>query len=252
MIIAHRGASHDAPENTLAAINLAWLQNADAIEVDIHVTKDQHAVVIHDANTKRTGDKYLEIMDNTLNDLKKIDIGIRMDDHWKGEVIPTLEEVFYTVPVNKSVFVEVKCGRRALLPLRKLIHKNIIKASQIFLMDFDLQNVLAMRNEFPDIPVLWLYEFKADSGSAARKINLNELVKTALKNRISGLSVENVPEFDSGFIQNAKGHGLQLYCWTVNEPDKADYLFEHRIDGIITDRPGWIRNQIKRQAGYSL
>ena len=86
MIIAHRGASYDAPENTLAAINLAWRQNADAVEVDIHVTKDQHAVVIHDADTERTGDKHLKIMEHTLNDLRKTDVGIRADDRWKGEV----------------------------------------------------------------------------------------------------------------------------------------------------------------------
>ena len=71
IIIAHRGESYDAPENTLASVNLAWERGADAVEVDIRMTKDKKIVVIHDSTTKRTGNKNYKIEECLYNKLKK-------------------------------------------------------------------------------------------------------------------------------------------------------------------------------------
>ena len=77
-IIAHRGSSYDAPENTLPAVNLAWSQNSDAVEVDVHLTKDNYLVVIHDNDTERTGGIKKRIRETNLIDLQNIDVG-----NWK-------------------------------------------------------------------------------------------------------------------------------------------------------------------------
>jgi glycerophosphoryl diester phosphodiesterase len=82
-IIGHRGASHDAPENTLASINLAWKQRADASETDVHLTKDGEVVVIHDFNTRRVGGRNRKVVEQTLAELKELDIG-----RWKGPQLP--------------------------------------------------------------------------------------------------------------------------------------------------------------------
>ena len=79
-IIGHRGASEDAPENTLAAFRLAWTQNADAAETDVYLSKDGEIVVIHDANTRRVGGRNRKVVDQTVAELKQLDIG-----RWKGE-----------------------------------------------------------------------------------------------------------------------------------------------------------------------
>ena len=79
LIIAHRGASYDAPENTMAAFRLAWVQNTDALELDIHRTRDNEIVVIHDPDTLRTSGISKSIKRECLADLQKLDIGI-----WKG------------------------------------------------------------------------------------------------------------------------------------------------------------------------
>src|SRR4051812_19201695 len=109
-IIAHRGASHDAPENTLAAVRLAWAQHADAVEVDVHLTRDWRLAVIHDPDTRRTGDEVCVVADSTLAELQRLDVGQWKDPRFAGERIPTLEDVFGSVPDGKRTFVELKSG----------------------------------------------------------------------------------------------------------------------------------------------
>ena len=77
MVVAHRGASGEAPENTIPAFKLAWRQGADAIEGDFHLTKDGQVVCIHDANTKKVAEKNLVVKNTTLAELKKLDVGIK-------------------------------------------------------------------------------------------------------------------------------------------------------------------------------
>ena len=90
-VIGHRGASSEAPENTLAANRLAFQQSADGIEVDVRLTKAQKLVCMHDKNKLRTAGQELVIKENTLKKLKSLDVGLWKGMKWKGETIPTLE-----------------------------------------------------------------------------------------------------------------------------------------------------------------
>ena len=108
LIIAHRGASFDAPENTLAAVNLAWQQNADAVEVDVHLSRDGHLFVIHDADTRRTTGLDRKVAQLKLPQLPRHDAGRWKGAQWRGEKIPTLDEVLATVPRGKKIFIEIK------------------------------------------------------------------------------------------------------------------------------------------------
>lgn len=101
MITAHRGASYDAPENTLAAINLAWEQGADAIEADFYLTRDGQIVAFHDRTAKRTGgvDRAVESM--TLAELKQLDVGSWKSAAFAGEPVPTFVEVLANIPAGK-------------------------------------------------------------------------------------------------------------------------------------------------------
>src|SRR5436190_9554723 len=95
-LVAHRGASADAPENTVAAIKLAWEQKADASEFDVYLTKDGKIVVIHDATTKRTAGEDKKVADTSLEDLRKLEVGKWKNPKFAGEKIPTLEEMLAT------------------------------------------------------------------------------------------------------------------------------------------------------------
>ena len=110
MLTAHRGASHNAPENTMAAFNLAWQENADGIEGDFYLTSDGQIVCIHDATTARTGDIDLTVATSTLAELKAVDVGSWKGSEWSGEQIPTLEEVLSCIPTGKYIQIEIKAG----------------------------------------------------------------------------------------------------------------------------------------------
>ena len=109
-IIAHRGASYLAPENTVAAAKLAWELGAGAVEVDVHLSKDNRVMVIHDKDTKKTcsGKKNLTIESTPSILLRDLDAGIWKGEEFKGEKIPFLSEIIETVPDGKILVVEIK------------------------------------------------------------------------------------------------------------------------------------------------
>ena len=111
-IIAHRGASHEAPENTLASVRLGWAQGADAVEVDVRQSRDGHIVVIHDAHTRRTAGVTRRVRAETLDELRALEVGRWKHRRHAGEKIPTLAEVIETVPPGKRLFVEGPVARQ--------------------------------------------------------------------------------------------------------------------------------------------
>src|SRR3954471_9306583 len=120
-IIAHRGASYDAPENTLAAFRLAFEQKADAIELDVHLSRDGRIVVVHDFTTFRIGVVDKAIREQALGELKLLDVGRWKDLRWMGERMPTLREALQTVPPGKRVYIEIKSTPDVLPELERVI-----------------------------------------------------------------------------------------------------------------------------------
>jgi glycerophosphoryl diester phosphodiesterase len=137
LIVAHRGASFVAPENTLPAFELAWEQGADAIEGDFLLTKDNQIVCIHDKTTKRLTEQNLVVAESTLEQLKTLDVGSWKNKKYTGTQIPTISEVFATVPSGKKFFVEVKCGPEIIPYLIKEIKMSGLKMDQVRLICFD-------------------------------------------------------------------------------------------------------------------
>src|SRR5262245_57354057 len=121
-IIAHRGSSFLAPENTRGAMELAWQEGADAIEGDFRLTRDGQIVCIHDASLKRTTgvDRRVEKCD--LAELQSFDAGSWKGPQFAGERIPTLTEILATVPDGKRIYVEVKCGPEIVEPLYDVVN----------------------------------------------------------------------------------------------------------------------------------
>src|SRR5690349_6499814 len=119
-IVAHRGASFDAPENTVASAKLGWEQKADAVEIDIYLSKDGRIVVLHDADTKRTAGSVGKVVESTAEHLRTLDAGSWKGADWKGEKIPFLEEIIATVPEGGRLFIEIKCGPEILPELERV------------------------------------------------------------------------------------------------------------------------------------
>ena len=156
-IIAHRGASYLAPENTVAAANLAWELNTDAVEVDIYLAKDNRVMVIHDKDTKRTclGNKNMKVADTPSEVLREMDAGAWKDEKYTGEKIPFLSEIIETVPPQKTLVVEIKCGSEVLPHLKRVVEKSG-KQDQIVFIAFGWDTILETKKLFPENKCYWL------------------------------------------------------------------------------------------------
>jgi glycerophosphoryl diester phosphodiesterase len=165
-IIAHRGASHDAPENTLAAVNLAWKRNADAVEVDVYLSRDKKIVVIHDQDTARTTGHRGLVHRQTWAQLRKLDAGAWKAPQWKSEPIPSLEQVLKTIPKSKRLFIEIKCGPEIVPPLAILLAKTKTPAAQTAIIAFSLEVCTAAKKRLPALEVFYLKHLKQNPETA--------------------------------------------------------------------------------------
>ncbi len=240
LIIAHRGESVDAPENTLAAINLAWERSADAVEVDVHLTADNKIAVIHDSSTRRTGGKYLKVKNQSLSELKKIDVGSFKGNRFIGERIPSLEEVLDTVPANKILVIEIKCGPQIISELYNVIKKSKVKPEQIKIIGFNLQTMSYLKENYNSHEVFWLRKM----GMNYINIRLNtpgDIILTSLKYGFNGLDVKYSKFINRQFVDDVKRAGLKLFVWTVNNPHTAKGLIDLGVDGITSDNQYYLK-----------
>ena len=237
IIIAHRGASFEAPENTLVSVNLGWEQDADAVEIDVYLSKDNKIVVIHDENTKRTAGEKLIVKESTASDLRKLDVGSFKSHDYKGEKIPFLSEVIETIPKGKKLFVEVKCGTE-ILPFLKESFKKSGKIDQLVIISFDFDVVAGAKKILPEVPAYLLHfnltgEYSKKWIEKAKEADLD-----GLNFRYKGISEE--------FIKSVHDANMEIYTWTVDDPEEAARLLKFGIDGITTNRPGWMRKELDK------
>ena len=235
VIIAHRGASYDAPENTLAAVKLAWERDAGAVEIDVHLSKDKRIMVIHDKDTRRTSGTKMVVKETLSEDLRKLDAGLFKDPRFKGEKIPFLEEVIGTVPPGKKLVIEVKCGTEILPILTELI-RHSPKREQLVVISFDYEVVKGFKKELPDTPAYWLH-YSLAGGYKAKHISMGkEAGLDGLNFRFKGIN--------EAFVRAVHEAGMEMYAWTVDDPEEARRLISTGIDGITTNRPAWLKQQL--------
>lgn len=241
--IAHRGASWDAPENTLASVNLAWEQGADAVEIDVYLSADGRIVVIHDKDTKRTAGVSLKVEQATAAELGRLDVGHLKAAQFAGERIPFLEEVIATVPAGKTLYVEVKCDRRILPHLMRTIDAGG-KRDRIVLIGFDLEVVTAFKTLAPDVPTYWLVGAQRDKKTQAYVPYDRKLIEQTRKAGLEGVAMHYGP-LDAAYVRAVRQAGLEVYVWTINDPNEAMRMLEMGIERITTDRPKWLKQQVE-------
>ena len=240
-IIAHRGASYIAPENTMASVKLGWEKDAD-VEVDVYLTKDNKIVAIHDENTKRTAVTDVNVAETTSEELRKLDVGSFKSEEYAGEKIPFLAEIVETIPPGRKLYIEIKCGQEILPYLRELLF-NSGKMSRIVIIGFDMETV-AMSKEMIDVPTYWLKGTEKIKDTEQWIPHDPQLVQTAKDRGLDGLDI-HYAGVTKEFADAVKASGLKLYVWTVDDPEEAIRLIKFGIDGITTNRPGWLREQLK-------
>jgi glycerophosphoryl diester phosphodiesterase len=234
LIIAHRGSSFIAPENTVVSANLAWKQNADAVECDIYLTKDNRIVVMHDGNTKRTTGQSYKFSETNSDVLRTLDAGSWKDARYKGEKIPFLEELIATTPKGKKVVIEIKCGTEAFPALKQVVDR-CGKKKQLVFIAFDWETIVAAKKLFPKNACYWL-------SSSATEVQAK--MSDVAKNRLDGIDLNN-KIIDQETIKKAKESGLEVLSWTIDDPEEAKRLINLGVAGITTNRPDLIRSSIR-------
>ena len=243
-IVAHRGASFDAPENTIASLKLAWEQMADAVEFDVFLSKDGKIVLIHDANTKRVAGVDKPVVQQSLAELRQLDVGKWKDAKFAGEKVPTLEEALATVPAGKRVFIEVKCGPEIVEELDRVLKASKLKPEQTAVISFSVDVVAAVKKARPELKVYWVVSLAPKN---AKPRTADELIAKAKEIKADGLDLSATPQIlNEAFGKEVKAAGLQLYVWTVNDVDLAKQMLAAGAEGITTDRPAWLREQLRK------
>lgn len=242
LIVAHRGASFSAPENTLAAFELAWKEEADAIEGDFRLTRDGHIVCIHDSNTSRTSNVDCKVAESNLADLQQLDVGSWKHERYSDQRIPTLEKVLEMVPAGKKIFIELKAGPEIVAPLKKVVANSPLDVEQMVVIAFDKATVREVKKRLPELKTHWLtgYDSETESDSYDR------ITETLRWCRADGLGSEAKRDcFNEGLVRQLEGGGFkEFHVWTVDDPKDAKYYASLGAYGITTNRPAYIRKHL--------
>lgn len=233
--IAHRGASHLAPENTMASVNLAWELDADAVEIDVYMSQDSQIMVCHDDTTSRTSTVKLVISKSKAKLLRKLDMGSWKDQKYAGEHMPFLTEVINSIPEQKTLVVEIKCGSE-ILPSLKSIMDTTDKADQITFISFGWETILDTKQMFPDNKCYWL---------SSSKDEVKNNIKAVASNNLDGINLYH-EIIDAEMMNLTKHHKLDMLCWTVDDSDEAKRLAKLGVSGITTNRPAWLKLQLNK------
>jgi glycerophosphoryl diester phosphodiesterase len=233
-VIAHRGASAEAPENTLAAVELAIDQGADWVEIDVQLHGSGEVLVFHDRDFKRVSRSATTLHDASMESLKTLDIGSWFDPRFAEERTPTLREVLDTCRGRCGVLIELKhYGKDDKLEARVVEEvEAAAMVGQIQLMSLDQRSVRKLRRLRPSWPVGLL-----------SSVALGDL--TRLKIDFLGL---NAKAATPALIDRAQWAGIEVYVWTINDPVEMSAMASRGVAGLITDRPATACTVLEQRA----
>jgi glycerophosphoryl diester phosphodiesterase len=228
-IIAHRGASAEAPENTLASFQTALHIGVDFVELDVHLSSDG-TPVIHDDTTQRITGGLIDrqVASMTVDQLHKLDAGSWFAKEFKGEPIPTLAEVLQLDRGSTGIMVEIKESPHGVVPICKAVLRELEQYKHpnegpIVVASFVVEQIAYVKEHAPDYPLLGLVE---------DKIGIERFQTLG----VSHLGLDNMMASDS-LIKELKDKQHKIWIWTVDDPDRALHLVRVGVDGIISNNP---------------
>ncbi|WP_414556874.1 glycerophosphodiester phosphodiesterase [Bacillus swezeyi] len=241
-VIAHRGASGYAPENTMAAFDRALKMKSDYIELDVQMSKDGELVIIHDTTVNRTTDIDSQIpvpvQDLTLDELRKLDAGSYFGPEFAGERIPTFEEVLDRYKGKIGMLIELKEPARypgieekvaAALKERRMDKP---KHDKVIIQSFNFESVRKIHELLPSMPTGVLTSLSSDLTNAKLKefSGYADYVNANLKNVAA----------DATLVSRIHALGMKITPWTVRSRAEVAPLLQAGVDGIVTDYPDYV------------
>ena len=237
VVIAHRGAAADAPENTMASVEAALVQGADYVEIDVQETSDGEIAVVHDSDYMRVAGSALKVWEATWEQTSALDAGSWFGPEYAGERVPRLRDVLERAKGRAKVTIELKQYGHGQSLEQKVIDlvEELGATDRIVLMSLDRGMVRTARSLRPDWTIGLL--------TATAVGDLTEVDADFLAVN-SGIA-------SRAFVRSAHREGKDVYVWTVNDPVRMFALLNLGVDGLITDRPALARRVIERRAALS-
>jgi glycerophosphoryl diester phosphodiesterase len=242
LVLGHRGASADAPENTLAAFGLALEQGADGFELDVWRCGSGEVVVFHDEDARRVAGSALRIPRASLAELRRLDVGSWRGERFRGERIPLLSEVLAAFPAA-VVNVEMKAARlgdpRLAVAVARVLREQGA-TGRVVVSSFDHLLLAAFRLAAPGVALGLLFE----GGPAweARAALAERLLRPPALHPQLGLVT---PERARAW----RARGRALHVWTVDDPADAERLCALGANAVITNGPRLVREAVRRATG---
>lgn len=251
--IAHRGLSASAPENTAASIQLAWLSGADAVEVDVRLTADGEVVLFHDETLSRICGLNRKPEEMSLSELRKLDVGRWRGEQWAGERIPLLSEVMRVVPTGKRIYIEVKSGPGIIPTLVELLNRSELSADRLSVIAFSMELASQVKLQRPQTPVYWIRDLNEERRETNGEVHPGKLIDLVQKAELDGLDLSfSLPVRDAEVVRSVKEAGLGCYIWTVDNPESGQLAIEAGVDGITSNRPSLLREELVAKNGRRL
>ena len=230
LVVAHRGASGHAPENTLSSMAKAIEMKADFSELDVQETKDGKIILLHDKTLERTGKQDLNIWELNYDDLKDIEVGEWFAEEFKGEPIPTLEEVIKLVRGKMKLNIELKTNKHEKMlaerTLQVVIDNNFL--DQVVFTSFKFDEIRKIREINKEAKVGYIFsKMPKDIDVFAEDVHMLSVGKRLV---------------DEEFMSKAKAAGKEVAVWTVNEEEDMKKMIALGVDAIITNYPDVLRN----------
>ncbi len=237
MLIAHRGESVDAPENTCAAISLAWELEDKAVEIDIHLTADRQIVVLHDADTRRVAGENFVVKETLYQQLSSLDVGAWKGEKFRGEKIPLLADVLKSLPAWGKLVIEIKCGAEIVPHFAKLCREHGLTQEQVEVISFQFDVLAEIKKTMPQYKCLWL----VGKCEPFEPKNLRDKILAA---KLDGIDISKDNGLDKDSIALFRREKLLFYVWTVDSLETAKALLDAGADGITSNHAHFLRMQL--------
>ncbi|OGS38180.1 MAG: hypothetical protein A2506_02110 [Elusimicrobia bacterium RIFOXYD12_FULL_66_9] len=229
LVVAHRGASGHAPENTLASFSRALEMGARAIELDVHLTTDHELVVAHDDDLRRCGRDRRRLKALHWDEAAGVDVGAWFDKRFAGERLPRLDEVYGLVPPSVELHVEIKHGSRVYPGIEErvvdLIHKRGA-LSRTLVSSFDHEALYMVRSLDEKVRLGYLL------GLTTLKTAVREMQEISAESLNCSMRQTN-----ARLVKAAHDRGFKVLVYTVNTPADRDRLARLGVDGVFTNYP---------------
>lgn len=232
MIIGHRGAAGVAPENTLASFQLALAQGADGVELDVHLSRDGRLMVCHDPTLDRTTNGSGWICRMKASEIRQYDAGVGFDERFRGETVPTLDEVFDLMPPGILINIEIKSSYNGLMEeaLGAFLRERE-RMEDVVVSSFDHKCLQRLKRSLPGVRIGLLY--------AANLVHHSEYARL-LEVHVHSLH-PHYHLLDQVDVAAANERGIATYPYTANLEEDLRTLIGYGVTGIITDYPARLK-----------